>query len=209
VNRRRTVLLGLAMLGLASAARAQQIEIQPFIGYRFGGSFESDAPESSGFDIQEARSYGLTVGMLVNPNGQLDILWSHQGTSLNVHGTIPGLGDDLSGFDVDYYQIEGSYIHGFPEARVRPFVAFGAGATHFGAPTGFSGSRTQLAFSIGGGARVALGKTIGLRFQGRWTPTFTSEDETLFCSSGFGCIGTITGDFVSQIEVTSGLTVRF
>jgi hypothetical protein len=208
-NAVRSVLLALALLALAPAARAQQVELQPFIGYRFGGSFDIDAPQASGLEIRDARSYGFTVGLVLNASQQMDFLWSHQDTTLDVHGSIPGSGDTLSGFDVDNFQIEGSYIAGAANDRVRPFAAFGVGATRFGAPAGFSGSRTLLAFSIGGGARVSLGKALGLRFQGRWTPTFFGSDETIYCSSGSGCYATVSGDYVDQFEATAGMTVRF
>lgn len=197
------------MLCLTSTALAQHVELQPFVGYRFGGSFDIDDPDVSGLDLNSSGIYGVTIGMILNPTQQLDFLWSHQDTSLDVDGSIAGHGGTLSGVDVDYFQIEGSYVSGGPGDKVRPFAAFGVGATYLGAPTGFSGSRTHFAFSIGGGAKVYLGKVVGLRFQGRWTPTFYSSEETLFCSSGSGCFATVEGGLVSQIEVTTGMMLRF
>jgi len=224
VRRGHIVLLCVVMTGLTSAAFAQTtpytpyasyaqhgpvVEVQPFLGYRFGGSFDIDDPRVSGFDVESSGIYGFTVGWILNPEQQLDILWSHQDTSLDVHGSVPGHGDTLSGVDIDYFQIEGSYISGALGDKVRPFAAFGMGATHLGAPSGFSGSRTHFAVSIGGGAKVYLGKVVGLRFQGRWTPTFYNSSETLFCSSNSGCFATINGGVVSQIEVTAGVMLQF
>lgn len=215
------VFLCVVMAGLTSASFAQHaayapqaqpapvVEVQPFLGYRFGGSFDIDDAQVSGFDLESSGIYGFTVGWILNPEQQLDFLWSHQDTSLDVHGSIPGHGDTLSGVDIDYFQIEGSYIPGGPDDKVRPFAAFGMGATHLGAPSGFSGSRTHFALSIGGGAKVYLGRAVGLRFQGRWTPTFYSSSETLFCSSGSGCFAMVEGGLVSQIEVTAGVMLRF
>jgi hypothetical protein len=74
---------------------------------------------------------------------------------------------------------------------------------------GFSGSQTQFGVSIGGGAKVALGKVVGLRFQGRWMPTFFNTDEAVFCSSASGCYATATGNLVNQVEVTAGMILRF
>jgi len=212
VNRKLIVLLVLAMLSLTSTALAQappaQVEIQPFIGFRWGGGFDIDDPAAPQFDIASGQSYGLTVGWVSGPTTQIDFLWSHQGTDLELDGSIPGHGDTLSGFDIDNFQLEGSYMSGAPEAKIRGFGTFGLGATQFGAPSGFSGSRTQFALSIGGGVKVYLSKTLGLRFQGRWTPTFFNSDETIFCGNQ-GCFATTSGDYISQVEVTSGLILRF
>ena len=213
--RRRTVLFAAAMLATASGALAAQaerqprVELQPFIGYRLGGTFNLDDSEDERLDIDSAMSYGLTVGIAVGPSGQMDLLWSHQETDLDVDGSIPGVVSRLSGFTVDYYQIEGSYVAGAIDDKVRPFAAFGMGATRYGAPDGFSGNQTQFAVSIGGGAKVILGKSVGMRFQGRWIPTFFDTDEAIFCTSGSGCIATASGDIVAQIEITTGLVLRF
>lgn len=221
MNRKLFVLPVMAVLCLASTALAQnaatsaaptdvaKVEIQPFIGYRWGGGFDIDDPEAPQFDIASGDSYGLTVGWVTGPTSQIDFLYSHQGTDLEVDGSIPGYGDSLSGFDINNFQLEGSYMGGTPEDKFRGFGSFGLGATQFSAPSGFSGSRTQFALSIGGGAKVYLSKTVGLRFQGRWTPTFFNSNETVFCNSGSGCFATTSGDYVSQFELTAGLILRF
>jgi len=202
-------LLGLALLCLTSAAFAQTVEVQPFVGYRWGGTFDIDDPEAPGFDIGSGESYGFTFGIVTSPSSQIDFFYSHQGTEIDVDGKIPGHGDTLSGFDINNFQLEGSWMAGKPEDRFRPFAAFGLGATEFGAPSGFSGSRTQFALSIGGGAKLYFGQTVGMRFEAHWTPTFFNSDETIFCGSGTGCFATTSGDYISQVEVTAGLILRF
>lgn len=212
MNRKRMVLPFLAMLWLTSSALAQDVavfEIQPFIGYRQGGGFDIDDPEAPQFDIASGESYGLTIGWVSGPATQIDFVWSHQTTDLELDGSIPGHGDSLSGFDVDNFQLEGSYMSGTPEDKLRGFGSFGLGATQFGAPDGFKGSRTQFALSIGGGAKLYLSRRVGLRFQARWTPTFFNSNESVFCSSDSGCFYTTSGDYISQFEVSSGLIVRF
>jgi len=186
-----------------------RFELQPFVGYRLGGSFDLDAPEATGLDIESSLSYGFTIGWLLNASQQIDFRWSRQDTDLDILGSLPGLGDHLSGFSVDNYLIEGSYIMGATDDSVRGFVSFGVGATRFSAPDGFDGSETKLAASIGGGAKITLGKSIGLRLEGRWIPTFFNSEQAIFCSSNNGCIASARGDLVSQAEVTTGLVVCF
>jgi len=213
----RMNLLAAAVLAATSVALAAQpqppadhrFELQPFVGYRTGGSFDLDAPDATGLDIESSMSYGFTFGYVLNASQQIDFLWSRQETDLDILGSVAGLEDQLSGFTTDYYQVEGSYIMGATDDPVRGFFAFGAGATRFSAPDGFSGSETKLSVSIGGGAKITLGKSIGLRIQGRWIPTFFNSDQAIFCSSGGGCIASANGDIVSQAEVTTGLVVRF
>jgi len=202
------ILMALTMLCLTSTALAQSMEIQPFVGYRWGGSFDIDDPEAPGFDIAGGESYGLTIGWIASPSAQIDVLWSHQGTDLEVDGSITGHGDSLSGFDIDNFMIEGSWVGGKPEDKLRGFASFGIGATQFGAPDGFKGSRTQFALGIGGGVKTYFSKTVGLRFQARWTPTFFNSNESVFCSSDSGCFATTSGDYISQFEVTAGVIFR-
>jgi len=188
---------------------ALPVELQPFIGYKGGGSFDVNDPQATGVDLEASAVYGFTLGLVLNPSQQVDVYWSHQDTKLDIDGPVAGQGGSLSGASVDFFQIEGSYIGGDEDDAVRGFVAFGVGATRFGAPTGFSGSHIRFALSIGGGARVALGKSVGLRLQGRWTPSFYGTDETIFCTTGGGCLATVDGGIVSQFELTTGVAVRF
>jgi hypothetical protein len=205
----RIVLLSMVLVCLTSSAFAQRFEVQPFIGYRWGGAFDIDSLFTTGFDAKSSPSYGLTIGMTFKPSAQIDLLYSHQDTDLESDSPIPEEGDTLSGFTVDNYLVEGSHQYGAADAKVRPFAAFGIGLSHFSAPSGFSGDRTQFALSIGGGVKVFLGRVVGLRFQGRWTPAFFDKNDALFCSATSGCYSTVGGELVSQIEVTSGMILRF
>jgi hypothetical protein len=74
----------------------------------------STIPRRPSFDIASGESYGLTVGWITSPSTQIDFLWSHQGTDLELDGSIPGHGDSLSGFDIDNFQLEGSWMSGTP-----------------------------------------------------------------------------------------------
>ena len=60
----------LALLALATPARAQHVEIDsfevtPFVGVRFGGTFDvrAEQPSQTEATLKDAASYGLSAGV--------------------------------------------------------------------------------------------------------------------------------------------------
>src|SRR6185369_14787494 len=92
--------LGLAALGsiLALTAGAQDFDmdspfykpfvqkqafgISPFYGYRFGGEVE-DFFTGTKYSFEDAPAYGLFLDYAPEGIGRLEVLWSHQDSSIN------------------------------------------------------------------------------------------------------------------------------
>lgn len=190
------------MLLLAGAVPAGALEVSPFIGQRYGGSFE-DANTGSTFEFADATSYGVMLDFDLDRDRQIEVYLSRQDTRLTSSGTFTG--DPLFDLTVDYYHIGGVYmLEGEP---VRPFVSGTLGLTRMD-PKG-PGLTTENRFSIalGGGAKLHLGSNIGLRFDVRGIYTAMNADTAVFCSGG--CVIKVRSNGFIQAELGAALMLRF
>src|SRR5262245_30226127 len=68
-------------------ARAQAFEFTPYYGYRVGGEF-SDFSDSGvdELEIKDGEAWGIILTFNVNPNAQVEFLYSQQSTTLRGSG---------------------------------------------------------------------------------------------------------------------------
>ena len=102
-------------------------------------------------------------------------------------------------------QLQGNVLYEFGavEAKVRPFVFGGLGATFLSADD--LQSETKLSLGLGGGVKYFPWKVIGVRGHVRYKPTMLNdEDAGDFCDPFGFCQGSL-----QQIELTVGAVVRF
>jgi len=204
----------IVLLLFATAASAQdthRFEITPLFGYRFGGSFDdvSRGGVASGpVEIGDSESFGLSAGVLFTPDSELELIWSHQDTSLR--SAVPfDAGRSTLDLAIDTFHVGGLYLFSDGTERVRGFFSFGAGLTRFDPPAGYV-SENRLSFSVGIGAKFFATPRLGVRVHARLIPTyFSSGDEAVFCSLPGSCVVTVNGDFVYQTEAAAGLVFAF
>jgi len=100
-------------------------------------------------------------------------------------------------------QANAVYQFGDSDAEWRPFVFGGAGATFFAARD--LDSATKASFGLGGGIKYFPWKTIGLRGQFRYKPTWLNDDPDADLCEPFGfCQG-----YLRPIEISAGVSIRF
>jgi len=198
-------LLILILLGLlpGEAVAASGIEITPFGGFRFGGSFQ-DANTGDTIAIDESGSYGLILDFDLEPAKQIEVYLSRQSTKLSAGGTVTG--NPKFDLTVDYYHIGGLLM--LEGDRVRPFISGTFGLTRMD-PQG-TNRTTEYYFSIalGGGAKIPLTERLGLRFDARGIFTAVNTNSTVFCANG-GCAIQVNGGGLLQGELTAGLIFKF
>ena len=212
MNRLSVSLLVFAIvLSAMPQASAQQspgrIELTPFAGFRFGGSFtdEEDGREAS---VADSATAGFAVNFRDSSNTQWEIVYVRQSTDVNVRDFdfgVPTL--DL---DIDILQLGGTYLG--EGDLFRPYLAATIGASRL-SPT-FDGldSDTFWSFGIGGGMQFFPTNRLGLRLEGRMWGTLVDSSTSLFCQSGpngGGCAIAINGEGLWQFETFAGLVVRF
>jgi len=202
--RKKGFILLIILLGLlpGAAAAASGIEITPFAGFRFGGSFQ-DANTGDTIAIDEAGGYGLMLDFDLEPSKQIEVYLSRQSTKLSSGGAFTG--NPKFDLTIDYYHIGGLVL--LEGDRVRPFVSGTFGLTRMD-PQG-ADRTTEYYFSIalGGGAKVPLTERLGLRFDARGIFTAVNTNSTVFCANG-GCAIQVQGGGVLQGELTVGLIFK-
>jgi hypothetical protein len=209
-----TILLGLTLGITAQHASAQtrdfQVEVTPFIGTRFGTTFEVQ-PERAlkgQASLEEALSSGLSTGIRFDDLSLIEIRWTRAESTLR-----PGVGiDALFGPSlgvVSLNEFHGDFTREFPLedfTRVRPFLTASVGATHLS--HGGSGF-TRASFGLGTGFKLFLSSTLGLRFQAQWLPIWVEPDVRAFACGVGGCLVVLSGRTTEQFDVNFGPVFRF
>jgi hypothetical protein len=200
----RSLVLALSMLALSHAAPAYAVEIAPFIGHRFGGSFE-DSITSTNFEVSDAAAYGLVLDFDLEPDKQIEIYLSRQNTHLST-GDPLFTPNPLFDLTVDYYHIGGLYM--LPAGdRVRPFLTGTFGVTRMAPEPADLTTEYRFSLSLGGGAKIFFTKNLGMRFDLRGIYTSLNANTEVFCSGG--CTIKLNSSGFVQTEASAALMMRF
>jgi opacity protein-like surface antigen len=187
---------------LAQEPASPQFEISPFYGYRFGGEVQNRYTGRT-YSFEDSEAYGLFLDYAPRPNwpAKLELLWSHQDSSLNLQG-LSGLGKvDMS---IDQIQIGGSLERG--NKHLREYVSLLAGATYYS--TDSYGSDTRFSLSFGGGVKYFLTRNLALRADLRGFCTIVNGSGG-FISTGGSTVVVFSGNTVWQGEATVGVSLAF
>jgi len=210
-------------VGLAApAAQAQdhRIEVGVDLGYTtsdgvtFEGVRGGDGFIYNGVGPKDSSSWGLNLGYHVNDNAEVGFLFSKQGSTLEIDGTNTREIGDMS---VDNYHGYFAYNFGDTDAKVRPYVLLGLGATHYGSVPFTVGSTSretegnyQFSSTWGAGVKIYPTQRVGLKLGARWTPTYIKSDSTgWWCDPYWGFFVTQDAQFSNQFSFTGGVTIRF
>jgi hypothetical protein len=188
------------LLVLSLGAQAQgMFEISPFYGYRWGGDFETADGQKLG--LQAGKAYGLSFDYTPSPDLKLELLWSRQESSVDLHdvGAMNRLG-----VTVDEFQIGGVLETTY--GRLHPYITGLLGATLYGPDD--SDSEVRFSISLGGGAKFFLFKNLALRADIRGYCTVVQSDSA-FISSGGVTLVRFSGSTMWQGEVSGGITLAF
>ncbi len=218
---------GAALLALASGfalgarpAQAQDrsgtVEITPFGGGYFGGRLHagSNALFSSDVDIADAGAWGLRVGMNANRWLGIEAGFSTAKADIRSIGgsTLFGSGQKLGRFEVQHYELDGLFNIG--RRKVIPYIALGAGLTHFQAKVDGAGSSDDNRFTtnIGAGIKAYFNPHVAFRFDGRYRVAYLDNTDcdrhNSTCDDGRHGRDDNTRWYGSG-EVTGGLTFAF
>jgi opacity protein-like surface antigen len=224
------VIVGAALtlaLVTAAPARAQRFEASVSGGYTFSEGVElSEVRLVNGnlfedLDITSGGSWGFTVGYFVTPNVEIEFLYGRQFSSLEAGGEF-AVDTKIADMSVDNYHGLFTYNYGESDARMRPFVFGGLGATHYSpgdvtldfVPSGVQGSldtATKFSTTWGGGVKFYPSPNVGVKVTGKWTPTYIKSDAGgLWCDPFYPTCWVIADvDYSNQFEFSGGVTFRF
>ena len=188
----------------ALAQQSHGIEVTPFGGYRFGGTFDVDGQDAT-WKLSDASSFGLLLNMRHRANTQWELLYSEQRTDARLNadlGVVPNVDIDLRTL-----QLGGTYL-GEGE-RFRPYLAATIGGTRI---SNASVSDTFFSGSIGVGLQVLPASRVGIRIEARAHGALTDSSTDLFCRTGPDqniCAIRVDGSVLGQLETFAGIVFRF
>jgi opacity protein-like surface antigen len=191
----------IALLAIPHAARAQSWEVSGLAAYTPSTDLDNQAPELSELKIGDGFTWGLQGARLFGARWGAEVLWTDQRSALKLE--TEGGSSDL--FKLTIRQLHGDVLYHFAsaDARLRPFVFGGLGATFFSADD--LESETKFSFGLGGGVKYFAWNAIGIRAHVRYKPTMLNDEDAAdfcdpfgFCQSG-----------LSQFEFAGGVVVRF
>lgn len=159
---KRYLLAMLILLPALTSAQESGVEITPFAGYRFGGTFESEEATAK-YEMQDSSSFGLLLNFRHKGNTQWEILYSQQSSEALYSGTAGP--DPLVDAEIHVLQLGGTY-QGEGE-MARPYLAATIGGTHIRTSSAGSGSDTFFSGSIGVGMMFMPASRVGIRVEAR------------------------------------------
>ncbi len=206
-----------ALLALATPARAQYVqldsfEVTPFVGARFGGTFDVRPEQQSQIQAtwKDASSYGLSAGVRFDDFSLIEFRWTRSTSTLRFDAPLGLLGASLG--DVMLNQFHADFTRDFviPEVRgLRSFVTGSVGATQVVAA---HDSFTRFSFGFGAGLKQFLGSRFAIRAEAKWLPILVDPEVGPWACGTVGvggCLVVLTGSLMQQIELSVGPVVRF
>lgn len=218
MNRTRLALLVLgaslaAALPAAAQIRQGTVEISPFYGYLWGGSFAEGTNDLFPYrvDVDDDATYGGRLGFNITSLFQIEFQYSRTETAFiaeddEIFGPEPVR---LGGLDIDYYM--GYATFNFGHSRFVPYVTVGAGVASLDpdVPDVSASSDTRFTASLGGGLKVFVTPHFGFRFDGRGYSTYLGDnnrcqgccdDSFYYCSDQ---------NWLTNGEASGGLIIAF
>jgi len=221
VIRRLTWMVAVGVLA-SSAAWAQEprVELSGTAGWTFSDGVSGNGVSVPGVgtftrvDPKDAFSWGARLGFNLSPNVEVGFLFNQQSTKLEVGGTSSF---DLGNMSVYNYHGYFAYNFGESDAKVRPYVLGGLGATQYGTISATAGSvqrdisgSTKFSSTWGAGVKLFPSPKFGIRLESRWTPTYIKSDATgWWCDPYWGCYVTGNAQYSNQFELSGGVILRF
>ena len=201
MSRLAGIAAAIALLASSSSAWAQSWEASGLAAYTPSVGLDRQAPELSDLSVGGGFTWGLQAARLFTPRWGAEALWMQQASGYEPE-TEAG---SSNVFTMTVRQLHGHVLYHFgsSNARLRPFVFGGLGATFFSADD--LESETKFSFGFGGGIKYFPWNAIGVRAHVRYKPTMLNdEDAGDFCDPFGFC-----GSSLHQVEVAAGGVVRF
>jgi len=204
---KRTLLATLLLSPVVSSAQDYTVELTPFAGYRFGGTFE-EKESTAKYELRDSPSFGFIVNLRHRDPTQWEILYSQQQTEAEFRGAT---GNDPS-VDMDLYVLQLGGTYQWEGEHMRPYLAFTLGGTHVRAASADATSDTFFSGSIGVGMKFLPSSRVGIRIEARAYGTLVDSNTDLLCSTGPDaniCAIRVDGSLLNQVETFAGVSFRF
>ncbi len=215
----RFALLALvAVLAISGPAAAQDrrgsVEISPFAGGYFGGTFEDG---TLAFYDGEARAgtegaFGVRLGVNVAENLAIEASYTQSDPKLKLEGSgaIGSPSREIGDMEMRLYEL--NFLIPWGRGQVRPYFTIGGGVNTFRpvVPGRSYSTDSRFTANLGLGVKTFVTPNFGFRFEGKARSTYiNSEDDHWYCDDW--CDGDYYGDsqWYTSGEATAGLVIAF
>lgn len=195
-----SAIAGLVLIS-TSQANAQAWDASVIAGFTPDASLDRQAPELDELDVRGGFTWGATASRSIGTRWAAELLWMAQqsGLKLGLESDSPTL------FEFTIRDLHGNAVYHFaaPDARLRPYVFAGAGATVFKGDD--QPSETKFSWAVGGGIKYFPWRAIGFRGLVRYKPVVMADEDAGDLCDPFGfCQGVLP-----RFEFTGGAVFRF
>jgi len=194
------------------ALAQHEIEVTPFAGARFGGVIDLNGETANTnvdyYTIKSSLNYGLQADYSIWPQLQAEFMYNHQPTDFDEHLIATGTKQFLTSADLDMYQFGFLFDLKSPEKKIVPFIVGGLGFTHINSG-GTLPFYNRFSYNLGVGAKYYFSQHVGLRLEGRWSPTRTTTSVQEYYDPFFGPQLIGVASHAEQGQVNLGLIFRF
>jgi hypothetical protein len=193
-----------AGLVLASSASAAQGAVTLYGGARTGGEFTDENAGGSAIKLDSGATASLSFDWLLDDGRQAQLFYSFQRTAL------PGSALKRTGdfaVNISYLHIGGRVFFDGTHAASGAYLVGGLGITHLSPSADGLSSEVRPSMNVGLGYQWILSKQIALRTELRGYLTLINSSGGFFCSGG--CVASIRGDTMTQVEGLLGLSFGF
>jgi hypothetical protein len=218
---KRVLAIAVATALMSTPAFAQKVEVSGLFGWTLSdgvdgeGTLAGDGNVYNEVDVNDSASWGFAIGFNATDNVEVGFLFGQQLSAMTLKGTAER---ELGDMNVNTYHPYVAFNAGPPDARVRPYLLVGFGATNYGGvdfvrangEAGTTESETQFSTTWGAGVKVFGGSNVGFRAGLQWTPTYIKSDsEGWWCDPYWGCYVVGDAKYSNQFQFNGGVTIRF
>jgi len=187
------------------------IEITPFVGGQINSGLDISTPVFNRIEVQNGLNYGISGVYLLGEYTGVEFIWNHN--KADTLAQFIGGGTSPKVFALNTNQYLGDFVVHLKnrESRLRPFVLFGLGVANLAPDRSNAGSITRFAWAFGGGVKYSFSQHLGMRLQAKTSPTYiASGSKEFWCNPSWGgCWSIGENNFLQELDLTAGITLRF
>ena len=193
-----------AGLVLASSATAAQVAVTAYGGARAGGEFIDQNAGDETVKLDSGAAGSLSFEWLLADGRQAQLFYSFQRSALP--GSVLNRTSDIA-VNISYLHIGGRVFFEGNHTENGSYLVGGLGITNLSPSLDGLSSEVRPSMNIGLGYQWMLSKQVALRAEARGYLTLINSSGEFFCSGG--CVVSIRGDTMTQIEGLLGLSFAF
>jgi hypothetical protein len=201
--------MGLIMLLIVFQPSLSQAQLKFDITPSYGFVLNTNVRAAQGdLIIKDGPMYGLTIdiGHPKLPGGMMiQLMYNRQDTHLDLKEWPSGARETLFDMTIEYLQL--GIVRPLQMGKVQPFGVVGIGAASFSPDDTQYGTEWLFAAHLGGGAKIFLSESIGVRLQGRILLPMSFGGGGLWCGTGGCSVGLGSYTTFVQFDFNAGIVI--